>query len=159
MVKRSWSRLIEIVIDTSWSRGSPRWRFSSYVLLCRRALTNPTPRLEHCQHHRDKQGGRGNNRRKDQVAHRERGWCPSRKPPALLGRLGHLRSQRDQNQCGEHYVQHQLDSHPPVPHQAVLGAEAQNNAAGKADEAGREERPDREQLERPVAERLDVVVV
>src|SRR5829696_9307252 len=100
MAKRSWSWVIEVVIDTSWSRGSPRWRFSSCVSLCRRALTNSPPRLEHCQHHRDEQGGRGNDRRKDQVAHHERGCFASCEPPALLSRLAHLRSQRDQNQCG-----------------------------------------------------------
>ena len=66
----------------------------------RRALTNSTPRLEHCQHHRDEQGGRGNDRRKDQVAHHERGRFTSCEPPALLGRLANLRSQRDQNQRG-----------------------------------------------------------
>src|SRR5215211_5412497 len=48
-----------------------------FVFPWRRALTDSTPRLEHRQHERDEQGGRRDDRREYQVAHRDEAGSPA----------------------------------------------------------------------------------
>lgn len=117
-LNKEW-RKVQVAYIQTCPPSHPCWHFSSCVLLCRLALTNSTPRLEYCQHKRDEQSGRRNDRREDQVAHHERGWFASYEPPALLGRPSHLWLQRDRDQCGEQNVQHQLDGHLPVATRSV----------------------------------------